>query len=95
MAAIKILKSNGVDYWSGNGWTGQPLLAKWSNQAKANMNIEYDPEHQRFIFDHLSPSEPAFEGVYAYYGPDFTFDSLALKKKLWTLESDIDIKNKE
>ncbi|MBP5318475.1 MAG: hypothetical protein J6Y77_03635 [Paludibacteraceae bacterium] len=63
--------------------------------AKANMNIEYDPEHQRFIFDHLSPSEPAFEGVYAYYGPDFTFDSLALKKKLWTLESDIDIKNKE
>ena len=27
----KILKSNGVDYWSGNGWTGQPLLAKWSS----------------------------------------------------------------
>ena len=22
----KILKSNGSDYWSGNGWTGQPIL---------------------------------------------------------------------
>ena len=35
----KILKSNGVDYWSGNGWTGQPLLIKWSKQEKAVMNL--------------------------------------------------------
>ncbi|MBR4343033.1 MAG: PQQ-binding-like beta-propeller repeat protein [Lachnospiraceae bacterium] len=35
----KILKSNGVDYWSGNGWTGQPLIAKWSGKTRANMNM--------------------------------------------------------
>ena len=35
----KILKSNGVDYWSGNGWTGQPLIAKWTKEARRNMNL--------------------------------------------------------
>ena len=35
----KILKSNGVDYWSGNGWTGQPLLVKWSRVTRENMNL--------------------------------------------------------
>lgn len=37
----KILKSNGVDYWSGNGWTGQPMLMKWDAETKKNMNL-YD-----------------------------------------------------
>ncbi len=35
----KILKSNGVDYWSGNGWTGQPLLIEWTKETKALMNM--------------------------------------------------------
>ena len=35
----KILKSNGVDYWSGNGWTGQPLLMSWDIETKQNMNL--------------------------------------------------------
>jgi len=38
-ATGKILKSNGVDYWSGNGWTGQPVLAKWTKSARAVMNM--------------------------------------------------------
>lgn len=37
----KVLKSNGVDYWSGNGWTGQPLLAVWDEDVKQTMNL-YD-----------------------------------------------------
>lgn len=37
----KILKSNGVDYWSGNGWTGQPLVIRWSKSTRAVMNM-YD-----------------------------------------------------
>lgn len=35
----KVLKSNGVDYWSGNGWTGQPLLAVWDEDVKQTMNM--------------------------------------------------------
>ncbi len=37
----KVLKSNGVDYWSGNGWTGQPLVVKWDAETKRIMNL-YD-----------------------------------------------------
>lgn len=35
----KVLKSNGVDYWSGNGWTGQPLIVAWDNETKQIMNL--------------------------------------------------------
>lgn len=35
----KILKSNGVDYWSGNGWTGQPIVVTWDEQTKKLMNL--------------------------------------------------------
>ncbi|MBP5159320.1 MAG: PQQ-binding-like beta-propeller repeat protein [Lachnospiraceae bacterium] len=37
----KVLKSNGVDYWSGNGWTGQPVVVRWDERTKRNMNL-YD-----------------------------------------------------
>lgn len=42
----KILKSNGVDYWSGNGWTGQPIIAKWNNVQKQTMNL-YDKAKEK------------------------------------------------
>ena len=35
----KVLKSNGVDYWSGNGWTGQPLVVRWDEETKRIMNL--------------------------------------------------------
>ncbi|WP_066715576.1 outer membrane protein assembly factor BamB family protein [Clostridium sp. Marseille-P299] len=35
----KVLKSNGVDYWSGNGWTGQPLVVRWDDDTKQIMNL--------------------------------------------------------
>ena len=35
----KVLKSNGVDYWSGNGWTGQPVVVRWDDDVKATMNL--------------------------------------------------------
>lgn len=35
----KLLKNNGSDYWSGNGWTGQPLLAQWDDDTRAKMNM--------------------------------------------------------
>ena len=35
----KVLKSNGVDYWSGNGWTGQPLAVQWDTATKRIMNM--------------------------------------------------------
>lgn len=35
----KLLKSSGTSYWSGNGWTGQPLLISWPDETKEIMNL--------------------------------------------------------
>lgn len=35
----KLLKSSGTSYWSGNGWTGQPLVVRWDEQTIRNMNL--------------------------------------------------------
>lgn len=69
--------------------------AVYEYSSNAVMSVEYDPKNKRFIFDHLSPENPNLKGMFQYYGPDFTYDALTLKKKRWTLTEDIDIKNKE
>ncbi|MCR5206127.1 MAG: PQQ-binding-like beta-propeller repeat protein [Lachnospiraceae bacterium] len=51
----KILKSNGVDYWSGNGWTGQPLLAKWSSETKAVMNLNESAKNKDGLIEVIYP----------------------------------------
>ena len=28
------------EYWSGNGWTGQPLIVTWSKKTRQNMNMD-------------------------------------------------------
>ena len=35
----KLLKSSGTSYWSGNGWTGQPLIVQWDEATKQIMNL--------------------------------------------------------
>ncbi|MBP5260082.1 MAG: hypothetical protein J6Z12_05585 [Paludibacteraceae bacterium] len=97
---IKVIE---VLSWNGNELQlGAPLFADgkknrmrkvFEYSAKAQMSIQYDAENNRFVFDHLSPSEPALKGLYQYYGPDFSYEALSLKKKRWMLEDDVDVKN--
>ncbi len=35
----KFLKCDGVNYWSGNGWTGQPLAVKWDAKTRNLMDL--------------------------------------------------------
>ena len=35
----KLLKSSGKSYWTGNGWTGQPLIISWRSETKQMMNL--------------------------------------------------------
>ncbi len=96
---IEPLKINGDEFVLGDN-VFQCGDKKWSRavfeySSNTTMSIEYDPFGRRFIFDHLSPENPNLSGIYQYYGPDFTYDAFTLKKKLWRLTEDIDIKNKE
>ena len=59
------------------------------------MSLKYHADQRAIVFDHLSPSSPNLEGVYEYYGPDFTYNSYQYEKGKWVLKEDIQINGKE
>lgn len=63
--------------------------------AEVVMSLRYDNASKHIIFDHLAPSEPALEGIYAAYGPDLSYDGLIWKKGHWNYLPDIEAKNSD
>lgn len=59
----------------------------------ANMILRYDEKYKMIVFDHLSPSEYEYTGLYQYYGPDFSYDALFFEKGKWNYLSDVDVRN--
>jgi hypothetical protein len=57
------------------------------------MSLRYDEDSQGIIFDHLSPSDPSLEGVYSFYGPDFSYDMLQFKEGKWQYIKNVDARN--
>ncbi len=51
----KLLKNTGSDYWSGNGWTGQPLLAKWEDSVRAGMNMYESAKNKNGLVEIIYP----------------------------------------
>jgi hypothetical protein len=64
-------------------------------QAGLFMSLRYDEEKQGIVFDHLSPSNPNLEGIYSYYGPDFSYDMLQYKDGKWQYLKDIIPRNEK
>ncbi|TFH37656.1 MAG: hypothetical protein E4G95_04585 [Bacteroidia bacterium] len=69
------------------------LIFNYSSEV--SMMLRADKEKNRIIFDHLSPADPGFTGVYQYYGPDSSYDALELRDGIWWLVEDIDLRNRE
>jgi len=63
--------------------------------SEVSMMLRYEAGSGRIVFDHLSPSEPSFAGIYQYYGPDFSYDALEIREGIWWLMEDIDLRNME
>ncbi len=51
----KVLKSDGIDYWSGNGWTGQPITVKWDAATKKIMNLYDTAKHKEELVEIIYP----------------------------------------
>lgn len=51
----KVLKSNGVDYWSGNGWTGQPVVVSWDTQTRQHMNLYEEAKQDENLREVIYP----------------------------------------
>lgn len=56
----KVLKSNGVDYWSGNGWTGQPLVVRWDDSTKSFMNLYETAKRKENLVEVIYPGMDGF-----------------------------------
>ncbi|MGM0666530.1 MAG: hypothetical protein ACQETA_04350 [Bacteroidota bacterium] len=56
----------------------------------ATMILRFNTSRSKIVFDHLSPSSGQYEGVYKYYGPDFSFDALEIRDGKLVLVEDID-----
>ena len=61
--------------------------------ARANMTLTFDETLKMIVYDHLSPSKPSLNGVFEFYGPDFSYDAYKFEKGRWEFKSDIDARN--
>jgi hypothetical protein len=64
--------------------------------AKASMLLKTEKMRWKkmIISDNLVPSDPDFEGVYEFYGPDGSYNGYVYDGGLWHYMSDVDISNK-
>jgi hypothetical protein len=53
--------------------------------------LRHEPDANRIVMDHLSPPSPELEGLYAFYGPDFSYDAFVWQKDVWILEQDVKV----
>jgi len=59
--------------------------------AQNTMRLSYQEEQDRIIMDHLSPPGAEYQGIYEYYGPDFSFDSFKWENDRWMYHPDVDV----
>ena len=59
--------------------------------AEVSMQMAFQRQLNRIIFESLSPSNPSLVGVYEYYGPAFIFDAFNWGGRYWDYEADIDV----
>jgi hypothetical protein len=77
--------------------SGDSLLSRmlFRYSSNSSMMLRYESENERMVFDHLSPAEPSFSGIYSYYGPDSSYDALEFRGGEWVHVSDVDLRNRQ
>jgi hypothetical protein len=59
--------------------------------AKQTMTLRYEKKKKMIVLDHIGPSESRYEGIYEYYGPDFSIDGYKFKQGKLHYIADIDL----
>ena len=60
--------------------------------SRASMVLKYNSEKEFIFYDHLAPIDPKYKDIRQFYAPDMTQDLLRMKKGMWVLESDADLR---
>jgi hypothetical protein len=82
----------GKDVFKFPGKFAKRIMFEYASEVA--MSLKYNSSRKQIIFSHLAPNapDPLLEGQYQYYGPDGSFDALAMKKGKWVYEPAIDIR---
>lgn len=59
--------------------------------SKQTMMLRYEKKKKMYVLDHLAAAEPRYEGIYEYYGPDFSIDGYKFRQGKLHYVSDIDL----
>lgn len=95
----KIIEVLGLD--DGNVRFGANVFKTEKGSAKRHLleyssevmvSCKYDAKGDRIVMDHLEPQDPVMKGVFAYYGPDLTFDAYVWEKGKWVYYRDVDVR---
>jgi hypothetical protein len=77
----------GGDVFEGEDGIGKRVILEYSNGVSAS--LKYYPKGGYIVYDHLSPRNPAMQGIYSDYGPDGSYDALKFEKGKWKYISNI------
>lgn len=58
-----------------------------------SMSLRFEKKQNRIVFDHLVPQKPSLEGIYEFYGPDFSYDAYEWVKGKWVFQAAVDARN--
>jgi hypothetical protein len=62
--------------------------------ARAQMTLTWDQRLDMIVSDHLAPSDPAYQGNFRYYGPDFSYDGFKFANGMWEFHENIDVRGR-
>jgi hypothetical protein len=93
-----------LSFRDGKAWFGMPvfdgdkerpnkqrIIFEYSKQV--SMMLNYLPENNSIVFDHLSPPDDKLKGKFEVYGPDMSYDGFRLTNGRWRLAEDLELKN--
>lgn len=72
-----------------------PKRLMFEYSSDVTMSLKY--KNGRIVYSHLGPREEGqvMEGMYQYYGPDGSYDSMYQKKGKWVVDEDVDARNEK
>lgn len=83
--------SFGAPIFSGEKYIQHRFFFQYAKDV--SMSLRYHPKKRLIIFDHLVPNKPSLEGMYEFYGPDFSYDAFLWEKGKWIFQKDVDARN--
>ena len=79
------------DVFKKDKMTSKRVILEYNKSS--TISVRYQEKQERIVFDHLIPMRKDLEGLYEYYVPDGTYDSMTYSNGKWLFRSDVTVNN--